>query len=147
MFSDVYTSSSSLKYRIFKTNFAFVKYLVSLPTKINKPLLMIRTRNHHLSIETGRWNQITRNERPCHLCNAEIGDEYYYIMICKSLAILRACFIPRYFYRHPHTFKYEQHMSTTNRKARKKLSTFIKSIFSTLSGKIFARKRNYLTIH
>ena len=32
-FSDVYTSSSSLNYRIFKTNFAFEKYLVSLPPK------------------------------------------------------------------------------------------------------------------
>ena len=81
-FSDVYTSSSSLNYRIFKTNFAFEKYLVSLPPKFYKPLLMIRTRNHHLPIETGRWHQIVRTERTCHLCNAEIGDEYRYIMTC-----------------------------------------------------------------
>ena len=40
-FSDVYASSSSLNYRIFKTNFAFEKYLVSLPPKYYKPLLMI----------------------------------------------------------------------------------------------------------
>ena len=103
---------------------------------------MIRTRNHHLPIETGRWHQIERNERMCHLCNAEIGDEYHYIMTCKNLAVLRASFMPRYFYMHPNTFKFEHLMNTTNRKALKKLSTctFIKSIFSTLRGNNLLRK-------
>ena len=110
----MYTSSSSLNYIIFKTNFAYEKYLVSLPPKFYTPfLIMIGTRNHHLPIETGGWHQIARNERTCHLCNAEIGDEYHYIMICK----IRASFIPRYFYMRPNTFKFEQLMNTTNRKA------------------------------
>ena len=77
---------------------------------------------------------MVRNERTCHLCNAEVGDEYHYIMTCKNLAVLRASFIPRYFYMHPNTFKFEQLINTTNRKTLKKLSTFIKIIFSTLRG-------------
>ena len=56
----------------------------------------MRTRNHHLPIETWRWNQIARDERLCHLYNAEIGDEYYYIMIRKNLSHLRVSYISRY---------------------------------------------------
>ena len=126
------TSSSNLNYRLFKTKFCLEKYLVTLPPKFRKPLLQMRTRNHHLPIETGRWNQIARDERLCHICNAEISDEYYYIMICKNLADLRVSYISRYFHMHPNTLKFEQLMNTTNQKALKKITTFIKIIFSIL---------------
>ena len=46
-FSDVDASSSSLNYRLFKTKFCLEKYLVTLPPKFRKPLLQMRTRNHH----------------------------------------------------------------------------------------------------
>ena len=34
-----------------------------------------RTSNLHLPIETGRWYNIPRAERICHLCKETIGDE------------------------------------------------------------------------
>ena len=105
-------------------------YLVTLPPKCRKTLLQMRTRNHHLPIETGRWNQIAIDERLCHLYNVEIGDEYHYIMICKNLAHLRVSYTSRYFHMHPNTLKFEQLMNKTNQKALKKISTFIKIIFS-----------------
>ena len=32
---------------------------------------MFRTYNHHLPIESGRWVNITRNERICNYCNIQ----------------------------------------------------------------------------
>ena len=48
-------------------------------------LAKFRTSNHKLPIETGRWSNIPRNQRICHLCETEIGDEYHYIMKCAFL--------------------------------------------------------------
>ena len=57
------TSSSGITYRLIKTNFGMENYLVTLPLKLRKPLIQIRTRNHRLPIETGRWLHIPREER------------------------------------------------------------------------------------
>jgi hypothetical protein len=44
----------------------------------------IRTTNHKLPIEQGKWNNIGRSNRWCILCNKnEIGDEIHYILKCK----------------------------------------------------------------
>ena len=45
-----------------------------------KPIIKLRTSNHYLPIETGRWNNTERHERECTLCNdKDLGDEYHYI--------------------------------------------------------------------
>ena len=47
------------------------------------PFIKIRTCNHRLPIETGRWSNIDRNLRMCTMCDRKsIGDEYHYIMEC-----------------------------------------------------------------
>ena len=51
-------SSSGITYSLIKTNFGMENYLVTLPLKLRKPLIQIRTRNHRLPIETGRWLHI-----------------------------------------------------------------------------------------
>ena len=40
--------------------------------------------NLELPIETGRWFNIERDDRICHLCNSDVGDEFYYIFNCTS---------------------------------------------------------------
>ena len=46
-------------------------------------LCKLRTTNHKLPIETGRWNGIDRENRQCLKCNSRsIGDEFHYIMEC-----------------------------------------------------------------
>jgi hypothetical protein len=37
-----------------------------------------RTSNLYLPIATGRWDNIPREERICHLCKETIGDEYHF---------------------------------------------------------------------
>ena len=76
-------SSKCINYRIFKTNFGIENYLLNLPKDLRIILVKLRTCNHRLPIETGRWNNIERNLRICTMCNNNtIGDEFHYIMEC-----------------------------------------------------------------
>ena len=73
-------SSSGITYRLIKNNFGLETYLVTPPLKLRKPLIQLRTRNHRLPIETGRWLHIPREERICNLCSDKIGDEFHVIL-------------------------------------------------------------------
>ena len=50
-----------------------------------------------VTIETGRWQKITRENRKCTKCSKDvIGDEYHYFFICNNTEIqrLRSKYIP-----------------------------------------------------
>ena len=42
----------------------------------------MRLSAHRLPIETGRYENIQRNERTCPLCSAGKGDEHHYLFQC-----------------------------------------------------------------
>ena len=48
-----------------------------------------------LPIETGRWANILKQNRKCHLCNLEIGNEFHYLFIC-SKGMLSLCNVTLY---------------------------------------------------
>lgn len=128
-FSQIENSSSSINYRIFKVNFGLEKYLVSLPAQQRKLFMQIRTRNHRLPIETGRWHNIDRQERLCNLCHAEMGDEYHYIFVCKELKEVRKRYLASYFYTRPNTIKFSELFNTRNMKVLRQLCAFVNEIF------------------
>ena len=72
--NEISNSMSCYNYRIFKTTFGYESYLWKVLFKYCKYLIKIRTRNHNLPIETGRWRRILRENRKCHLCNQDIGE-------------------------------------------------------------------------
>ena len=42
-----------------------------------------RGRDRMVPVEYGRWNNIPRDLRICHLCNTEdLGDEFHYLLKC-----------------------------------------------------------------
>ena len=44
-----------------------------------------RVSDHSLEIESGRYKNITREERKCKNCNLnEIGDEYHFFLKCTA---------------------------------------------------------------
>jgi hypothetical protein len=43
-------------------------------------LSKLRTCNLKIPIEMGRWKNIPRENRSCHLCNEEIGNEFHYLL-------------------------------------------------------------------
>ena len=79
----VHHSGKSVCYRMFKNSINLEPYLLILPENMKNTFIKYRTSNHRLPIETGRWENITRSERVCTLCDKNlIGDEYHYVFEC-----------------------------------------------------------------
>ena len=61
--SDIFNSSKTICYRIFKNEFCFERYLSLLPSYLMYYLCKFRCGCHRLPIESGRWHKIQRDER------------------------------------------------------------------------------------
>ena len=58
-----------------------------------KVKVKIRISNHKLMIETGRYNQTSRNDRFCPICNSGIiEDEFHFLFHCPKYSIPREKF-------------------------------------------------------
>ena len=82
-------STKALNYKLFKNVFCFEEYLSILPYSASLQLCKLRTSNHKLPIETGRYTNTPRGERTCTLCHQNLGDEFHFILECDSLNYLR----------------------------------------------------------
>jgi len=130
-FSSIENSNKELFYRIFKTDVGLEPYFKNTPTSLvyYRSTLKLRTRNHRLPIETGRWIRTPQNERLCLNCN-KLGDEYHYLFECSIFDNERKDLIKRYFYyRNPSTLKLQQLMNTTNKHELLKLFKMFKSFY------------------
>jgi hypothetical protein len=54
---------------------------------------------------------ILKQNRKCHLCNLEIGNEFHYLFICSYPRIF---FIPEYYLRNPSLYKLKGMLSLCN---------------------------------
>ena len=123
-------SHKALVYFNFKQNFELEKYFVTLPRKLYLLMFKLRTANHKLPIEIGRWEGNERNERICSLCDTrDIGDEFHYIFQCPYFAYERTTFIKPYFLTRPSIHKFGQLVRTSNKVILKKLCKFLQLIF------------------
>ena len=131
--SQVDSNSSCYIYRLFKQKFGFEDYLIHAPAKFRKYLIKFRTRNHRLPIEIGRWLRTPRENRKCHLCNTDTGDEFHYLLVCKELNNLRRQYIDANFIRRPNIITFSSLLSTKNKGTLRKLCIFIKHILESLT--------------
>jgi len=68
-----------------------------------------------LPVETGRWHNVSRADRLCHLCDsADIGDEFHYIMSCDYLKQEREKYLPSYCCNNVNTLKFKELFSSCN---------------------------------
>ena len=82
------TSNMCMNYRIFKTEFRFEKYLLSLPHALRKVMIKFRICNNNLPVNRSRYFNIPRKDRVCTLCDCnDIGDEYHYLLVCRHRPI------------------------------------------------------------
>ena len=133
--STVFDSSKALNYRIFKTKFEFEEYFNILNSTDAKKFCRFRTTNHHLPVETGRWNNIEIKDRICNLCNSnKIGDEFHYILECTALSDKRKELLPKYYLKAQNTVKFNQIMSCKKINLLRKLCRFIKYINECTPG-------------
>ena len=134
--SDMFDSSKGINYRIFKKELTLEKYFSVLPVKYCKLFCKFRTMNHKLPIETGRWHNISGQNRICTLCNYEIGDEFHYLFNCKDTEIsnCRKTLIPKYFCQNPNTVKFDALFNLKNRKLLFNICKFIEVIMERVSS-------------
>ena len=115
-------------YSLFKPNFGFEHYLDDLPQCFRISLTKLRTSNHKLPVEKGRYCHLPRDERCCTLCNTgQMGDEFHFLLECQCplLNDLRMRYIPRYYSTHPNFFKYSELLKLVKRKKTLNLSKYV----------------------
>ena len=77
-----------------------------LSSNFKSLLYKYRTSSHKLNIESGRFLNILRNERVCHICDLQdIEDEYHFILVCPVYHDLRVKYIKPYYFRRPSMYK------------------------------------------
>ena len=119
--------SKSCHYHLYKPTFELEKYLIELPFCLRVAMTKLRTSNHKLPIEKGRYRNLPRYERHCNLCNTEkVGDEFHFLLECHMLDNIRTKYIPKYYYVHPNFYKYSRLLALKSKNKLLNLSKFIK---------------------
>ena len=111
----------STLYKHIKTVFEMEHYLTKLPYNLRIALSRLRTSNHRLPIESGRYrrNYVPREERLCTKCNSgQIGDEYHFLLVCTNpeLISLRERYMSPYYIINPNTDKLSELFNNKGRK-------------------------------
>jgi hypothetical protein len=101
-----------------------------VPDKYKRSLCKLRTANHKLPIERGRYSNLPRHTRFCDICDEqEIGDEYHFLFKCPTLCDLRRKFLPRYYYTRPNSLKFHSLMGTKNKKLLTRVAKYAHEAF------------------
>ena len=123
-------------YRHFKLNLTPEMYLTQSSTAISKVLLKIRTCNHSLPIEKGRYMNIDRRFRLCSYCDKnKIGDEFHYFFECtnSNIANARQKYIPQHFCETPTLHKFYSLMKNLkNDTTTINIYKFVKVVLNTV---------------
>ena len=98
---------------LYHKHFVASNYLEIVKTTHRIALGRLRSSNHRLAIESGRWHKphpAPVDERKCMLCD-DIEDEYHFICICQIYKQLRKRYIPEYFFKRQNMHKFIELMS------------------------------------
>lgn len=67
-------------------------HISNLEDKNSKILTRFRTRNHHLAIEKGGWEQVELSDRVCTQCNV-VENETHFMLCCPRYEPLRVRYL------------------------------------------------------
>ena len=124
-FSNINMSARLSTYCIFKQNFEFEKYLdVHMDRKYKIALCRFRISAHSLNIETGRRQNIPRENRLCKNCRMSVLENEYHFLLAK-FRDLRMKFFKPYYCHWPNYFELENLMSTQNKNLIINLAKYI----------------------
>lgn len=127
-------SSKALTYFCFKSEYILENYLVILPRKLYLKLFKLRTGNHRLPVETGRWDGLDISERKCSLCTLnDIGDEFHYVLKCPYFHTERQIYLKLYYIQRPNMLKFGELLKTKSESVLTKLSKFTQIILQAFN--------------
>ena len=79
----------------------------------------------NLQIQSGRYNNVPREQRLCKLCNLEVEDEYHFLLKCPVYNDLRARYFPAKYITNPNHHKFVLLMTCKNEKIILNVANFI----------------------
>ena len=86
-------SSKCDLYRLFKPDHILESYLKHPSPTVRRIVCKLRTCNHKLPVESGRYANLPRCTRYCNNCNMQrVGDEYHFLLECPELQEMRWIF-------------------------------------------------------
>ncbi len=132
--NSVFSSTKGTTYHCMKSDCNITHLQTKLGTMHFNTLLKFKTSNHKLPVETGRWENIPRNERFCPFCPGQTGDEFHYIFECKNYNAERNLYINKYFTIRPNFYKMSILFKSTNISVLRNLCKFISIIMSNISS-------------
>ena len=126
-YTEINNSTRLETYCLFKHSFEQENYLEIIKEhKYRTAFIKFRTSSHKLNIESGRYNNILRNERYCINCNYKlIENEYHFLLICSKYSDLRSKYIKKYYYTWPTQQKFINLMTSNSRIVLNKLAKYI----------------------
>jgi hypothetical protein len=124
--SNIDNASRLSSYCRYKHKFTIEPYLNFLNDKYRIALTKFRLSSHSLAIETGRYQNIPQHDRKCNLCNLNaIENEYHFLLVCPKFIDLRRKYFKPYFCHWPSIYKFDNLMSSSNKKNLINLSKYI----------------------
>ena len=125
-------SNKGRNYIILKETWEQESYMSLLDPIDALYLFKLRTANHRLPVETGRFRDIEYKDRLCHICRSDIGDEYHYILSCPKFETERMKYLPKNYYKNPSMIKYKTLVQNKNPKLLKRLCKLIKVVINSV---------------
>ena len=91
-------------------------------------LTKLRSGSLKLYLETGRYDNIPRDNRICRCCKMNnIEDEYHFVLICPAYRTLRCNFLPKYYCSWPNTRKLIFLLQAGSKSLTKNLCNYLKA--------------------
>jgi hypothetical protein len=130
-YANINNSNRLSSYCLYKNNFEYENYLDQIKdNKIRITLTRFKLSSHSLEIETGRYDNIPREERICKHCNMNtVETEYHFLLVCPKYSNLRKKYFKHYFCRWPTVQKFETVMNTKSKKQQNNLAKFLYNAF------------------
>ena len=118
-------------YEKIKTTFEYEPYLDILANSASRrALTQLRMCSHNLEIEFGRFNNISRENRLCKLCNMKsVESEFHFLLCCPKYNHLRSKYLKKRYTTWPSIQKFVSVMSSKNRNAILNLGKFVNEAF------------------
>ena len=113
----------------FKNNTNYLDFVKTQQHRV--ALTRLRTSNHRLAVESGRWHKphvLPLIERKCSSCE-DLGDEYHFLLVCPMYTELRRHFLPKYYHQRPNMLKFVELMSSKNSNIITKLANYTYKAF------------------